>query len=139
MTIFSNASWGPVKTVGRYALTAVGSGIAVLGALGLMSQTDAASATQAITRLAEALGTIATSIATLAGIVATIYAAVRGTLNSTTTGVVASTQALIEDPKSPVKGLVIAPTVEGFELKQSIPGPGIVLAGTPAAEEVIKP
>lgn len=83
MAMFSIATWGPAKTAGRYALTALGSGIAVLGAVGLMSQTDAATATEAIKNIATSLGTIATSVATLAGIGATVYATVRGTFNST--------------------------------------------------------
>lgn len=83
MAIFSDVNWGPAKTVGRYALAASGAVVATLGVVGLMSQTDAATATEAIKNIASALGTIATSVATLAGIGASVYAGVRGMLNST--------------------------------------------------------
>lgn len=83
MAIFSTATWGPAKTAGRYLLAISGSGIAVLGVVGLMSQTDAASATEAIKDIAASLGTIATSLATLAGIGAGVYAGVKGVMSST--------------------------------------------------------
>lgn len=85
MIDLSTIPWNSVKTAGRYTLAAGGTAIAVAGAIGLMSQTDAATATQALKDMVGALGTIATSLATLAGIGATVYATVKGMISAAPT------------------------------------------------------
>lgn len=80
MISLSKIPWNSIKTAGRYTLAAGGTAVAVAGAIGLLSQTDAATATQALKDMVGALGTIATSLATLAGIVATVYAGAKGAI-----------------------------------------------------------
>lgn len=85
MISLSTIPWNSVKTAGRYGLAAGGTIVAFAGAIGLLSQTDAATATQAIKDLVGALGTIATSLATLAGIGATAYATIQGMIKAAPT------------------------------------------------------
>ncbi len=137
--VISSTISRPLVTAGRYAATAAGTAVAVLGAVGLMSQTDAATATEAIKHLAETLGALATAIMTLAGIAATVWATVRGTLNSTQVGVVTAATELARDPVSPVKAVVVTDSPAGHELRKEVAAPGIVVAGTPAAVQIAKP
>lgn len=144
-------SWAVVKTGGRYALTAIGATIATLGAVGVMSQSDTATATQAVESIAKSLGVIATSVATLAGIAAGAYATIRGMLNSTPAATVAAAKEVANDPAEPqakldliatvdampeVKGVVTKNTPAGKTVAAAVPSPTVVPAGTEAAVSV---
>lgn len=140
MTIFSNSTWSPLATAGRYILASAGSVVATLAAVGILSQGDAATATEAIKNIAASLGTIATSLTALAGIAMSLYAGVRGSLNSTQVAAVATVAAMKDDPESPVKGVIVDQSIAGSALTREVlnanPDAGIAPAGTAVAAKL---
>lgn len=85
MISLSTIPWNSIKTGGRYTLAIGGTVVTVAGAIGLLSQADAATAIQSLKDIAEAFGKIGASLITLAGIGGSVYATVQGMIKAAPT------------------------------------------------------
>ncbi|SRR6266478_10228559 len=74
----------------------------------------------------------------VAGVVISLVPLVWSIFVHTQTNAVAVVDAIAKDPASPIKAVIVAPTASGIELARALPGNTTVIAGTPAAEKVVK-
>lgn len=70
------------------------------------------------------------------GILISLVPFVWGLFAHTQENAVAVVGEIAKDPTSPVKGVVVENNMAGRKLAESIPGPTVVPAGTPAAEKI---
>lgn len=74
----------------------------------------------------------------IAGVIIAAAPIVYDMLDKTQQATVNKVAAMIEDPNSPVQGLVLAATKEGAAIAAGAPSAGVVVAGTPDATAVAK-
>lgn len=74
MSFLASIPWSSAKAVGRHALTAAGTAVAILASLGIVSSVDSAKIADALQQISVALGTLTTAILAIAGVLGPVYA-----------------------------------------------------------------
>mgnify|MGYP001612760081 FL=1 len=86
----------------------------------------------------ETVGNLTSTILVIAGPIMIIVSSVWSLVDKTKASMVSKVDAMAKDPTSPVLGVIVAPTAEGRDLANSLPGMTTVPAGTVAADNIAK-